>query len=81
MLNTQRIYAYDITFDFSQGKGHFPYESSVFEIDSELEWNPDVANLNEYPLTIVDDGSLIYYRYDIFLTEIIIFVSDNDEFI
>ena len=46
-----------------QGKGYFPYDTSVLEIDNELDWNPDVTNLNEYPLTIADDGSLIYYKY------------------
>jgi len=48
--------------EIAKGKGYFPYESSLLEIGTELDWNPDVCNLSEYPLTIADDGSLIYYR-------------------
>lgn len=49
-------------FRYTQAKGTFPYEISVLDIDSELSWNPDVVTLSAWPLSICDDGCLLYYR-------------------
>ena len=45
-----------------QAKGTFPYEISVLEVESELHWNPSVTMLSAWPLSICDDGSLLYFR-------------------
>ncbi len=50
-----------------QGKGYFPYESSVLEIEKELDWNPSIRRVSDYPLAIIDDGSVLYYRYSVFI--------------
>ncbi|XP_005108001.1 ubiquitin carboxyl-terminal hydrolase 47 [Aplysia californica] len=47
--------------EFSKGKGTFPCEVSVLEINN-LEWNPHVTSLNMWPLYICDDGHVIYFR-------------------
>ena len=36
---------------------------SVLEIEEDLEWNPNVSTLNSVPLSIYDDGSVIYYKW------------------
>lgn len=48
-----------------QGKGTFPCETSVLEMHTDLDWNPQVTSLNVWPLYICDDGNVIYYRWDI----------------
>eukprot|EP00794_Sanderia_malayensis_P012688 gene12688-13990_t len=48
--------------EIAKGKGYFPYASGVFEIEKELDWNPRVERLCDYPLAICDDGSVLYYR-------------------
>lgn len=45
-----------------QGRGTFPYDVSLLEINSDLDWNPPVSTLSMWPLYICDDGCLIYYR-------------------
>ena len=45
-----------------QGKGTFPCETSVLEMHTDLDWNPQVTSLNVWPLYICDDGNVIYYR-------------------
>ena len=45
-----------------QGRGTFPYEVSILEIQTELDWNPTVVSLGTWPLYICDDGCLVYYR-------------------
>ena len=47
--------------DFAKGKGTFPCEVSLLEMQSDLEWNPQVTSLNSWPLYISDDGAVIYY--------------------
>ena len=42
--------------------GTFPYEMSVLEIEEDLEWNSNVSTSNSVPLSIYDDGSIIYYK-------------------
>ncbi|XP_022105952.1 ubiquitin carboxyl-terminal hydrolase 47-like isoform X2 [Acanthaster planci] len=46
---------------FAKGKGTFPCEISLLEMQTDLEWNPDVTSLNSWPLYISDDGAVIYY--------------------
>eukprot|EP00731_Ephydatia_muelleri_P029733 Em0021g256a len=46
----------------AKGYGSFPCEMSVLEIEEDLEWNPNVSTLNSVPLSIYDDGSVIYYK-------------------
>ncbi|CAH1800062.1 unnamed protein product, partial [Owenia fusiformis] len=48
--------------EFAKGRGTFPCEVSVLEIQTDLDWNPDVSQLNVWPLYICDDGNLVYYR-------------------
>ena len=45
-----------------QGRGSFPCEVSILEIQEELDWNPQVTVLSVWPLYICDDGAVIYYR-------------------
>lgn len=54
------IHADDI--EIAKGRGTFPCELSVLEMQSELDWNPRVENLGEWPLYINDDGAVLYYR-------------------
>ena len=46
----------------SQGKGTFPFEVSVLDIDSDLDWNVDASQLSAWPLSISDDGCLVYFK-------------------
>ncbi|XP_033104772.1 ubiquitin carboxyl-terminal hydrolase 47-like [Anneissia japonica] len=48
--------------DFAKGRGAFPSEISLLEMQTDLEWNPQVTTLNSWPLYITDDGAVIYYR-------------------
>ncbi|XP_071942590.1 ubiquitin carboxyl-terminal hydrolase 47-like [Antedon mediterranea] len=48
--------------DFAKGRGAFPSEISLLEMQTDLEWNPHVTTLNSWPLYITDDGAVIYYR-------------------
>ncbi|XP_038049001.1 ubiquitin carboxyl-terminal hydrolase 47-like [Patiria miniata] len=46
---------------FAKGKGTFPCEVSLLEMQTDLEWNPNVTSLNSWPLYISDDGAVVYY--------------------
>lgn len=48
--------------EFAKGKGTFPCETSVLEMHTDLDWNPQVTTLNVWPLYICDDGHVIFYR-------------------
>lgn len=48
--------------EIAKGRGTFPCEFSVLEMQSDLEWNPSVETLGEWPLYINDDGAVLYYR-------------------
>ncbi|KAL4613541.1 ubiquitin carboxyl-terminal hydrolase 47 isoform X1, partial [Arapaima gigas] len=48
--------------EFAKGRGTFPCDISVLEINQELDWNPKVSTLNVWPLYISDDGAVIFYR-------------------
>ena len=42
----------------------FPCTISVLDIHHELDWNPIVNRITDYPLSIKEDGSVMYYKYD-----------------
>ena len=46
----------------SQSYGSFPSEMSVLEVEDELEWNPSVPAVTSIPLSIYDDGAILYYK-------------------
>ncbi|KAK3608441.1 hypothetical protein CHS0354_035441 [Potamilus streckersoni] len=48
--------------EIAKGRGTFPYEVSLLEIHTDLDWNPPVTSLSMWPLYICDDGCLVYYR-------------------
>ncbi|XP_056880410.1 ubiquitin carboxyl-terminal hydrolase 47 isoform X6 [Takifugu flavidus] len=48
--------------DFAKGRGTFPCDISVLEIQQDLDWNPKVSTLNVWPLYICDDGAVVFYR-------------------
>ncbi|KAL4232665.1 Ubiquitin carboxyl-terminal hydrolase 47 [Mactra antiquata] len=48
--------------EIAKGRGTFPYDVSLLEINSDLDWNPPVTTLSMWPLYICDDGCLVYYR-------------------
>jgi len=45
-----------------QANGAFPYDVSVMELDKELDWNPNVSQINQWPLAISDDGFALIYK-------------------
>lgn len=47
-----------------QGRGTFPCDISVLEIQQDLDWNPKVSTLNVWPLYICDDGAVVFYRLE-----------------
>ncbi|XP_069479744.1 ubiquitin carboxyl-terminal hydrolase 47 isoform X2 [Ambystoma mexicanum] len=48
--------------EFAKGRGTFPCDISLLEINQDLDWNPKVSTLNVWPLYICDDGAVIYFR-------------------
>ena len=46
-----------------QAFGSFPCEMSVLDLESDLEWNPEVSTINSSPLAIYDDGAILYFKY------------------
>ncbi len=46
----------------SQGYGSFPCEMSVLDVEDDLEWNPNVQTISSMPLSIYDDGAIIYFK-------------------
>ena len=50
--------------DVMFGKAHnsFPGEISVLDLEEELEWNPNVSSISSMPLSIYDDGAVLYYK-------------------
>ena len=46
-----------------QAFGSFPREMSVLDLESDLEWNPEVSTINSSPLAIYDDGAILYFKY------------------
>lgn len=49
--------------DIAKVQGSFPcIDVSVLGIHSDLEWNPSTKQLDVWPLNILDDGHVIFYR-------------------
>lgn len=53
--------------EFAKGKGTFPFDMSVVDINSDLDWSIRSGPLDQRPLYILDDGAMVYYRYLLFL--------------
>lgn len=49
---------------FAKGKGTFPCDMSVLDIPNELDWSPRTGQLDQRPLYIMDDGAMIYFRWE-----------------
>lgn len=45
-----------------KGRGAFPCVVSILDIPHEIDWNPKCSKLAEFPLSITDDGAVIYYK-------------------
>ena len=45
-----------------QAKGTFPYDVSVLDVEKELEWNPNVSLISQWPLAVNDDGCALIYK-------------------
>jgi ubiquitin C-terminal hydrolase len=43
-------------------KGTFPYDISVIEVDKDMDWDPNVSQISQWPLSIVDDGAVLFYK-------------------
>ena len=42
--------------------GSFPCELSVLDIEAELDWDPAVGNINQAPVSLYDDGGVLYFK-------------------
>ena len=51
--------------EFAKGIGSFPCDVSPLEIQEDLDWNPRITSINAWPLSLYDDGGVLYYRYAI----------------
>lgn len=51
-----------VWFALWQAYGSFPCEQSVLDIEKDLDWNPQVTSVTSMPLSIYDDGSIIYFK-------------------
>ena len=47
---------------FAKAHGSFPCEISVLDLEDDLEWNPNVSSISSSPLSIYDDGAVLYYK-------------------
>lgn len=47
--------------DVAHVKGHYPYDMHILEIHNDLEWNPKVESLDQWPLAI-EDGCIFFYK-------------------
>ncbi|CAC5391980.1 USP47 [Mytilus coruscus] len=48
--------------DYAKGRGNFPCDVSLFEMNTDLDWSPHTTTLNTWPLYICDDGSVLFYK-------------------
>lgn len=48
--------------DYAKGRGNFPCDVSLLEMNTDLDWSPHASTLNTWPLYICDDGSVLFYR-------------------
>ena len=51
-----------ITLSILQAFGSFPCELSVLDIEAELDWDPAVGNINQAPVSLYDDGGVLYFK-------------------
>ncbi|XP_050304675.1 ubiquitin carboxyl-terminal hydrolase 47, partial [Anthonomus grandis grandis] len=42
-------------------KCNYPYDMHILEIEDDLDWNPDVQTLDQWPLS-VEDGCMFFYK-------------------
>lgn len=47
--------------DVAHVKGNYPFDMHILEVSEELEWNPKVSSLEQWPW-MIEDGSMIFYR-------------------
>ena len=47
---------------FAKAHSSFPCELSVLDLEDDLEWNPNVSSISSMPLSIYDDGAVLYYK-------------------
>ena len=47
---------------FAKAHGSFPCVVPVLDIEDDLEWNPNVSSITSSPLSIYDDGAVLYYK-------------------
>ena len=47
---------------FAKAHTSFPCEVSVLDMEDDLEWNPKVSSIASLPLSIYDDGAVLYYK-------------------
>ena len=47
---------------FAKARGSFPCVVPVLDIEDDLEWNPNVSSISSAPLSIYDDGAVLYYK-------------------
>ena len=45
-----------------QAYGSFPSEVSVLEIDNDLDWDPAVSTISASPVSLYDDGAVLYFK-------------------
>lgn len=48
--------------DYAKGRGNFPCDVSLLEMNTDLDWSPHATTLNTWPLYICDDGSVLFYK-------------------
>ena len=48
---------------FAKAYGSFPCEMSVLDIENDLDWNPTITTVTSMPLSIYDDGSILYFKW------------------
>ena len=47
---------------FAKAHSSFPCKISVLDLEDDLEWNPNVSTISSMPLSIYDDGAVLYYK-------------------
>lgn len=47
---------------FAKPCATFPCEISVLDLEDDLEWNPNVSSISSKPLSIYDDGAVLYFK-------------------
>ena len=47
---------------FAKAHSAFPCKISVLDLEDDLEWNSNVSSISSMPLSIYDDGAVLYYK-------------------